>query len=159
MDFSLIGAAVNSLRLAKDIGTAAIELRDWNQMAGELTKMNGELLKVQDALFAHNMTLLEMHGKYADACNELRDMKEAMNERGRYALFEIGTGQFAYRLKVGDAGLSSLEPGTNEPMHYLCQPCFDADRKMVLQLFPNAADGPGAMCPHCRHYFDAERIR
>ena len=159
MDFSLISAAVNSLRLAKDIGSSAIELRDFNQLAGEMAKMNGELLKAQDALFAHQTTLLEMHGKYADACNELRELKDALNERGRYALFEIGAGKFAYRLKVGGAGEPSVVPGANEPMHYLCQPCFDDGRKMVLQLYSDAADGPGAMCPHCGKYFNAERAR
>jgi hypothetical protein len=159
MDFSLISAAVTSLRAAKDIGTAAIELRDWNQMVGELTKMNGELLKAQDALFAHNASLLELHGKYADACNELRKMKDALNERSRYALFEIGAGKFAYRLKVGGTGEAPFVPGADEPMHYLCQPCFDAGRKMVLQLYLDAADGPVAMCPHCKHFFEAERAR
>lgn len=159
MDFSLISAAVNSLRLAKDIGSAAVELRDFNQMAGEFAKMNGELLKAQDALFAHNASLLELHGKYADACDELRKMKDALNERGRYALFEIGAGKFAYRLKVGGAGEAVAVPGADEPMHYLCQPCFDAGRKMVLRLYPNAADGPGAECPQCAKYFNAERAR
>lgn len=159
MDFSLISAAVNSLRVAKDIGTAAIELRDWNQMVGELTKINGELLKAQDALFAHNTALLDMHGKYADACNELRKLKDALDERSRYALFEIGIGQFAYRLKVAGAGEAAGVPGTDEPMHFLCQPCFDAGRKMVLQLFLDAADGPVAVCPRCKYYFGAEHAR
>lgn len=157
MDFSLIGAAVNSLRLAKDIGAAAIELRDWNQMADEFAKMNGELLKAQDALFAHNAALLDLHGKYADACNELRKMQDALNERGRYTLFEIGTGKFAYRLKFSDVAKVAGEPGVDEPMHFLCQPCFDAGRKMVLLLYPRSANGPVAQCPHCKHFFNAER--
>jgi hypothetical protein len=156
MDFSLISAAVNSLRIAKDIGSAAIELRDFNQMSAEFSKMNGELLKAQDALFAHNASLLELHGKYADVCDELRKMKDALNERGRYTLFEIGAGKFAYRLKVPGKGEASVMPGADEPMHYLCQPCFDAGRKMVLHLYPDAADGPGAMCPKCAKYLNAE---
>ena len=159
MGSSLIGAAVTSLLLAKNIGAATTELRDRNQMLGEFAKMNGELLKAQDALFAHNASLLELHGKYADACDELRKMKDAMNERGRYALFEIGAGKFAYRLKVGGTGEAVAVPGTNEPMHYLCQPCFDVGRKMVLRLYRDASDGPGAECPHCRQYFNAERVR
>lgn len=159
MDFSLIAAAVNSLRLAKEIGAAAVELRDWNQVAAEFAKMNGELLKAQDALFAHNAALLELHGKYADACDELRKLKQALDERSRYALFEIGAGKFAYRLKVGSTGQALAVPGGNEPMHYLCQPCFDAGRKRVLQLYPDAVGGPGAMCPRCDKYFNAERAR
>lgn len=156
MDFSLISAAVSSLRIAKDIGTAAVELRDWNQLSGEIAKMNGELLKAQDALFAHNASLLELHGKYADVCDELRKLKDAANERGRYALFEIGAGKFAYRLKVGGAGEAVAVPGADEPMHYLCQPCFDAGRKMVLKLYPNSMSGPGAECPQCGKFFNAE---
>lgn len=157
MDYSLISTAMASLRLAKDLSNAAIELRDWNQMAGEITKINGELLKAYDALFTHSASLLDLQEKYAQMVNDLRQANEALAERGRYTLFEIGRGKLVYRLNVVQAKGDAAEAVRHEPVHYLCQPCFDLGRKMVLRLYPDAADGPAACCPHCKDFFNAER--
>ncbi|HEY8037980.1 MAG TPA: hypothetical protein VIF37_20595, partial [Methylobacter sp.] len=90
MDYSLISTAMASLRLAKDLSNAAVELRDWNHMVGEITKINGELLKAYDALFTHRSSLFELQEKYTQVVNELRKAQEVIAERERYALFEIG---------------------------------------------------------------------
>lgn len=156
MDYSLINAAIGSLRLAKDIGNAAIELRDWNQLAGEMAKINGELLKAQEALFTHSSSLLELQEKYTQVVNELRKAQEIIAERERYALFEIGSGKFVYRLNTLPSVGEAAAPTAIEPMHYLCQPCFDLGRKMVLLVYPDAADGPVACCPSCKKFFNAE---
>ncbi|MDD5297645.1 MAG: hypothetical protein PHU46_12100 [Rhodocyclaceae bacterium] len=157
MDLSLINGAFTSLKLAKDIGLAAMELRDWNKMASEIAKMNTELFKAHDALFGLQRTLFELDGNYRDTARELDKAQEALAERGRYALFEIGLGQFVYRVELPELGRNDGGPAIVEPTHYLCQPCFDAGRKMVLRLYLNAADGPVAVCPHCRDYINAER--
>lgn len=159
MDYSLINTAFTALRAAKDISTAAIELRDWNQMVGEMTKINGELLKAQDALFTHNANLLELQHEMAQMVNDLRLAKEALAERGRYSLFEIGRGKLVYRFNVVQSESEGAEAIAKQPIHYLCQPCFDLGRKMVLRLYPDAADGPVACCPHCQDFFNAEWAR
>lgn len=159
MDYSLISTAFNALRAAKDIGNAAIELRDWNQMATEITKINGELLKAQDALFAHNASLLNLQQQNAQMVDDLRKAKEALAERGRYTLFEIGRGKLVYRANIIQPQSDAAITVAPEPMHYLCQPCFDLGRKMVLQLYLDAADGPVACCPHCKQFFNAELAR
>lgn len=159
MDYSLISTAMASLRLAKDLSTAAVELRDWNQMVGEITKINGELLKAQDALFTHSTSLLDLQKKLAEMDHDLRQANEALAERGRYALFEIGRGKLVYRLNVVQAKGDAAEAVHHEPIHYLCQPCFDLGRKMVLRLYPDAADGPVARCPQCKDFFNAELAR
>lgn len=159
MDLSLISTAFTALRAAKDIGNAAIELRDWNQMVGEITKINGELLKAQDALFTHNANLLELQQQMTQMINDLRLANEALAERGRYTLFEIGRGKLVYRFNVVQAESEGAEALAHQPIHYLCQPCFDLGRKMVLQLYPDAADGPVACCPHCKSFFNAELAR
>lgn len=128
MDYSLIAAAVNSLRLAKDIGTAAVDLRDWHQVASEIAKINSELLNAQNVIA----------------------------ERERYTLFEIGRGKFVYRVKTVHRNNEAITEAAVNPIHYLCQPCFDLGRKMVLQLYLNAADGPVACCPQCKGFFNAE---
>ncbi|MDO8941520.1 MAG: hypothetical protein Q7U98_20365 [Methylicorpusculum sp.] len=159
MDYSLISSAIASLRAAKDIGNAALELREWNLVVGEMTKINGELLKAYDALFTHSADLLDLQEKYAKAVNELRQANEVLAERGRYTLFEIGRGKLVYRFNVVQAESEGSEAVTHQPVHYLCQPCFDLGRKMVLQLYLDAADGPVAACPHCKQFFNAELVR
>lgn len=156
MDFSLITAAATSLRMAAEIGSAALSLRDFNQLAGELAKMNGELLKAQQALFAHQTTLMEIQAKYAQATKELAQANHALQQRESYALFEIGAGKFVYRSQPVQAQGNSGVAVAGEPVHYLCQPCFDSGRKQVLQLFLNAADGPVAQCPSCKVFFNCE---
>jgi hypothetical protein len=159
MDYSLISTAMASLRLAKDLSNAAVELRDWNQMVGEITKINGELLKAYDALFTHSASLLDLQEKYAQMVNELRQANEALAERGRYALFEIGRGKLVYRLNVIQTKGDTTEAVHHEPVHYLCQPCFDLGRKMVLLVYPDADDGAVACCPSCKQFFNAEWAR
>lgn len=156
MDFSLISAAASSLRMATEIGAAALSLRDFNQLASEMAKMNGELLKAQQALFAHQTTLLDIQAKYAEATKELAQAHHTLQQRERYALFEIGAGKFVYRSQPAQGQENSGIAITGEPVHYLCQSCFDAGRKLVLQLFPDAADGPVAQCPSCQYFFNCE---
>jgi hypothetical protein len=133
MDFSSISIAVSSLKTAKEIGQAALAFRDFNQTAGAITQINEQLLKAQDGLFAHNSQLMELQQKYFEATEELRKLKEALAERGRYSLFQLSPNVFVYRVNVSPDASGSGDPGATDPMHYLCQPCFDKGVKSVLQ--------------------------
>lgn len=133
MDLSSISIAVSSLMQAKEIGQAALAFRDFNETAGAITQINEKLLKAQDGLFAHNTQLMELQQKYFEATDELRKLKEAIAERGRYSLFEFTAGSFVYRVNVAPESSGTGDPGRAEPEHYVCQPCFDRGVKVVLQ--------------------------
>jgi hypothetical protein len=133
MDFSSISVAVSSLKTAKEIGQAALAFRDFNQTAGAITQINEQLLKAQDGLFAHNSQLMELQQKYFEATEELRKLKEALAERGRYSLFQLSQGVIVYRVNVTPQDSGATDPSAAQPMHYLCQPCFDKGIKSVLQ--------------------------
>lgn len=124
MDISLVTGAVTAIKAARELGSAALKIRDFNQFAGTVAEINEQLLKAQESLFAHNADMLDLQQKYHEACDELRRLKAVAAERECYSLHEIGPGVFAYRLDTSRK---------SEPLHYLCQPCFDKGTKSVLQ--------------------------
>lgn len=91
MDISLVTGAYASLKAAKDIGSALLEVRDFNQTAAKVAQLNDLLLKAQDSLFAHNAQLLELQGEHLETSQKLRKLEETLAERARYTLFEITT--------------------------------------------------------------------
>lgn len=133
MALSEIGLLISTLTGAKQLAQAALDLRDFNAQAAAIANINGELLKAQDQLFVHQSQLLQLQEQHFEAREELRKLKEAQSERQRYALFDLGNGQFVYRVNVAPEQSGASEPGGAEPLHYLCQPCFDGGVKSVLQ--------------------------
>lgn len=127
MDLSLIGAAAGAISAAKDIGKAALGIRDANLIAGEMAKLNDQLLAAQDALFRHNAQLLDLQQQHFDATMELQKLRERAAERARYVLGAVSAGAFAYRYQATDP-----DEAAAAPPHWLCQPCFDNGRKVVL---------------------------
>jgi hypothetical protein len=149
MDFSLMSTAVSSLSAAKELGKAMVGVRDFNTIAGTVAQMNEQLLKAQDALFAHNTSLNELQQKYFETTEKLRTMERIMAERGRYALFEITKGSFVYRSKPAEIIANDGNAVLAEPLHYVCQRCFDSGTKVVLQrkVFYGAVE---LCCSNCK---------
>jgi len=128
MDFSLISVAASSIGAAKQIGAAALALRDSNMLAAEIGRMNDQLLKAQDSLFAHNTQLLTLQQELIEAREKLRAAEQRVSERASYELTEVSLGKWVYQHIPGAPG------GTpHRRPHYVCQPCFDNGRKVVLQ--------------------------
>ncbi len=133
MDFSALGAATSAISSAKELAKAAIGLRDFSQVAATVAEISDKLLKAQESLFALNVVLFELQGKYIEACEELRKAKEAIKQRERYSLVEIGTGTFAYQINRAVSSCELGDQSSTEPMHYVCQRCLDSGVKTVLQ--------------------------
>ena len=133
MDFSSFGAAASAITAARELGRAMVGVRDFNEFATTVSQLNDKLLKAQESLFTLNTLLLDLHSKYFEACEELRKAKEAIKQRNSYSLVELGTGTFVYQknitVSLGEVG----EQTPAEPMHYVCQRCFDSGFKSVLQ--------------------------
>jgi hypothetical protein len=148
MDASFVGAAFASLSAAKEIGKAAIGIRDFNQMAATVSQLNEQILKAQDALFSHQTQLINLQDELLQAKEKLRIAEKVIEERGRYELFQLSQGVFVYRAKVGEEGLAAGA----EPIHYLCQPCFDGGKKSVL-VRHDTATGFAHHCSLCKIAF------
>lgn len=135
MDYSLIPAAIESIRMAKDIGNSILSIRDGNMLSSEVVRMNDQLLKAQEALFSHNTQLLGLQQQLFETSEKLRKAEETIAERGRYTLIETGRGQWAYRVNIPPPVQSGAsEPSLPQTPHYVCQSCFDNGRKVVLRL-------------------------
>lgn len=152
MDLSLVTGAYASLKAAKEIGVALLEARDFAQSATKIVEMNALLLKAQESLFVHNAQLMELQQQNFEASQEVRKLKEALAERGRYTLVEVTKGSFVYRANGVSPQDASGSPAATEPVHYLCQPCFDKGTKSVLQS--KFVWGSGFLeCTVCKHEF------
>ncbi|AFC86349.1 hypothetical protein [Frateuria aurantia] len=139
MDFAsitgLASSTISTITGAKDLISAAVDMRDAAKQSAELVKANDLLLKAQQSLLTYTGQLMELQGKYLDACEELRKLREAEADRGRYTLFEVSPGAFAYRAYATPRLSTAGEPLPPEPEHYVCQPCYDRGIKSVLQRF------------------------
>lgn len=150
MDATQIGIVATSLSVAKDIGKALIGIRDFNLVAEKVAALNDQLLKAQEALLAHNTAMFQLQNEHFEAREELRKLKEAASERGRYTLVDLGKGHLAYRMNVAPQESGSTEPVSAEAPHYLCQPCYDNGRKVVLQRNYVMGISGGLDCPVCK---------
>lgn len=136
MDVATISALFSSLKAVKEFGEAALAVHEFNEVAPIISNLNSEVLKAQDSLFSHNMELLSLQQKYFEATKELAEIREAIAQKARYTLFDLGVGQFAYRADPRPAGTHMGHPIGAEPEHYICQKCFDGpDHRKVVLIF------------------------
>lgn len=137
MDPSLISGVITSINAIKEITKAGIAVRDFNLTAAEISKINGELLKSQDLLFKHNAELLTIQQELFEKDRRIRELEASMSDRDAYFLDQLVPNVWVYKSK------------TNPP-HHLCQPCYDAGKKSILQsgFLPHRA--PGYICQICK---------
>jgi len=140
MDFSSVVTAVSALRLAKEAADAALGVRDFNAYAAAISKVNDQLLKAQESLFFHNSQLLQMQSEMVSDREELARLRKVLEDRGRYTLVDLGTGNFVYRYQGQKPGEDAVG---NEPVaatHDICQPCYDKGVRSVLQRSNRVGD-------------------
>jgi len=110
---------------ARALADAVLKTRDTVKYGPVIAQMNEQLINVQGGLVTHNAEMMELQQKYYAVCEELRELRRAAAERDRYSLIEITPRVFVYRVKPDCLN--------GEPLHHLCQPCFDKGTKSVLQ--------------------------
>lgn len=128
----MITGAGASLQTAFELGKAALAARDSVKLRDALSEVLDHLAKARLSLADVSLQTFELAQKLQVSEQERRDLLAAIEERGNYELVEVSAGNFAMRPKV-HLSESSLAPGGAEPLHYLCQACFDKGRKTVLQ--------------------------
>lgn len=154
-DPAWLSVITTSLGMARQIAGTAQDIRDFNQFATTISQINDQLLKAQDGLLNLNAGMFALQQEHLETTKELAKLKEALAERGRYALFQIARGKFVYRAEIGPPTAGASDPVAAEPEHYICQVCFDGHTKakVVLQFSPqNAHFGRAArwFCPACK---------
>lgn len=154
-DIASITTTLSSIKAAKDLTTALVELRDFNQVAATVTKLNRELIQAQEGVFALQAKVLELHLEKVEVLDKLREFEQRSDQRRRYELVELATGDFAYRLKASEHRHDDITMNSDEPIHYVCQPCMDIKRvRSVLRRVDVGGDIVKLNCPTCK-----DRIR
>lgn len=147
MDWTAVGAITASISTAREIAKGLSATRDQSLINEKTSALLDQLLKAQEGLLTHNAALLQLQGENFKTSEELRELKETMRERGRYSLVSIGNGYFAYRVNITPQQSGASEPSTSEPLHYVCQTCFDSGVKSVIQPRPKSIL---LECPRCK---------
>lgn len=150
MDITLLQAAAAAVSTAREIGKAASSVRDFNQFATTVAAINDQLLKAQESLFTHMSKLMELQDEHFKTREELRKIRETLDERARYSLFEIAPGNFAYRVNVTPEQGHTGEPLAPQQVHYLCQGCFDKGVKSILGREQSHTFGVSFGCHTCK---------
>lgn len=158
MDTSLITGAAACIKMAIDIGSNALAVRDGALVLETVTRMNDQLLKAQQALFAHNADLFGLQQEVFQAHNKLREAEELLAQRQNYMLVQTSKGQFAYGVNVGPQDGTVIEPGTPQPPHYVCQSCLDIRRQLAVLRYNGDPDLPLLTCPGCENYLVADLV-
>jgi hypothetical protein len=134
MDFSLIAGALSGITNGLTFARAAIEVRDFVKAGAAIADVMQKLLDLQTQVIASNGAFMELQKQHAALTQTVRELEEQAAERGRYELFELTPGVFVYRLQLSPHTTRTDNPGSPEPMHYLCPRCFDQKTKAILQL-------------------------
>ena len=137
---ALIGSAVQSLGIIKTLADGLMTARERNLVIEIKSGLHTQVIKLQGTLISmQEREHMLLDGK-RNAEQMAFELQARLEERERYELRELCPGVFAYAYKAG--------PGATEPLHYLCQPCFDKGVKQVLRHLEDSA-GSGAMSWHC----------
>lgn len=143
-----ISGAIGAISATVTTLKTALAARDEAKIDAAMSDLKDRLFDLQTA----NLELVEgLHTAQSEIhtlVEEVKELKAKLRERGLYTLHNLakGTDHFwAYRYQ-GDDGTSD---GTSATPHYLCQPCFDSGRKIVLRHFVTEL-GPYYLCTGCK---------
>ena len=142
-DVSAILSLGTHLKLVADLLKSVLDLGDRaassSQVASELVEsLNAKIRELHTEVLAAYASAFTAQADQLSLSNRVRELEEELAQREdwsaeqeRYVMHAVDAGAFTYVLKPG------VEPA--EPPHWLCQQCFQQQRKSVLQLAGQAA--------------------
>lgn len=156
---STISAALSAARSTLDLAKSAIAARDDAKLAEVLKALNDEIIGAQNTsrdllgqMRAADEQINSLMDRERELHKELTELKTRATERTKYRHHEMSPGVFVLARNA-----ETLDGGTVDPAHYLCQPCMDNEsKKVVLQREPKS----GHQYLHCNacnaRYFTGE---
>lgn len=140
-----VSTGLASFSALKEIAGLLVNERDRQKAAAIQIEFTNQLIEAQAHLMELLGTVVSQQGKIGALEKHVRDMLAAKAEKERYVLAKVGTERefFAYRLRAS----AELVERSDEVSHFVCQPCLEADKKVVL-----SGNGSGYWeCPVCKH--------
>ncbi|MCA8430065.1 hypothetical protein [Burkholderia seminalis] len=154
MDVSFINAAAASLGIARDFGKAALAVRDFNEMAAIVSKLNDQILDAQDKLFALQRELFREQQEHFEAEKKIVELEKALKDQTDCELVDIGKGFRAYQDKDRAVPAGEVSPVAPNALHFFCQPCFESTGiKSTLQPDIYMGQQTGWKCRICKEEF------
>lgn len=147
---TLLSGIGGGITVLKDLGMALLDERDRQKAAAIHIDFTNKLIGLQSELMQALSAVIDQQRLIPVLEQRIRDLETESAEKSRYELAKLGTEGdfFVYRLRSA----SEANEGIGEVAHFLCQPCFDADKKVVL-----VGNGDGYWhCPVCKHGFQTE---
>lgn len=140
-----VSTGLASFSALKEIAGLLVNERDRQKAAAIQIEFTNKLIEAQAHLTQLLGTVIDQQGRIGTLEQRVRDMQAREAEKARYVLSKMGTERefFAYRLRA----TTELQEGIGEVDHFICQPCFDGGKKVVL-----SGNGDGYWeCPACKH--------
>lgn len=140
MDFS---AVISSIGTVSTIAGALISERDALKAAAIKSELMEKVLTAQTQLMQLVAHTANQEGTIAELKRQVQELVDAKLERDRYELTKI-TPEATF-MAFGLKSREELKERIDEPHHFLCQPCFSAEKKAVLHI-----GAYEAVCPLCK---------
>lgn len=138
-----IQSAIASLGMLRTIGAALVAERDRQKAAAIEIQYTDQILELQASLLNVFGAANQQAEALRTATERVRELEAEQRERKRYELVEPVAGFFAQRLRSA----TELSERANEPVHMLCQACFDGGRKAVLRTVHDLHGHKMLQCP------------
>jgi hypothetical protein len=136
--FAEIKGVIDSVKIVSTMLEASKDLRNFNQIAAELSKVNTQLMSATAVALASQEKQSMLTDRIRELEDQLREVANWESQINRYTLHEFTSGAFAYKLQ------ENMQP--QEPFHYLCASCVNKKQKSILQ-----PEGSSLKCHACGH--------
>lgn len=140
MDFS---TALSNLSGAAELVKLLVNERDRQKLASIQIDLTEKITHTQIQLAEVLSSIVEKDRFIQSLTERVRKLEGEEREKERYRLTEVGSvGQFlAYALRPA----AEVVERSDEPAHFICQPCFDIrQQKSILRFI-----GSYCTCPSC----------
>ena len=131
-------SAIGSARAALDLIKLAVAARDDVKVQAALIDANTRLLELSMAALALSEKITALQSELAATQRDKAQIEAKLNDRASYTLHEVRSGAFVYAPKDASSG--------EEPMHYLCQHCYDNGVKSILRSMDSPMLGRSLEC-------------
>ena len=93
----------------------------------KISDMSNQIMDAQQFAINTQEEYLEQSKKIEELEKELVRLKDFRSEKKNYELKALGNTAFSYVYKQPE--------GSSEPIHWLCETCYNQDRKSILQYY------------------------
>jgi Zn finger protein HypA/HybF involved in hydrogenase expression len=149
VDMTAIGVISTSRSSLVNITKAMKDGHDATVIQGKVFELQRVILDAQQSVFAANEERTALVERVRDLEAKIANLEAWQTEKQRYELKALSPGSFAYGLKPEAQG--------SEPMHYICQPCYEQEKRHILQskapnLIERQIGGTPSkyVCPACK---------